>query len=65
MTQLLLFEPTEEEKINQKLETLEEKYNTLRKAQFAKISTLQSEVKSMKEQLEFLQSNICRKGYYL
>lgn len=65
MTQLMLFEPTEEEKLFNKIEVLEGKYNTLRKAQFAKISTLQSEVKFLKEQLEFLQSNICRKGYYL
>ncbi len=65
MTQLMLFEPSEEEKLLKKIESFEDKYNALRKSQFAKISTLQSEVKSMKEQLEFLQSNICRKGYYL
>ena len=65
MTQLMLFEVTEEEKLWDKLEALDEKYNDLRKGQYAKISKLQSEVKSLIEQVEFLQSNIARKGYYL
>lgn len=65
MAQLLLFEETQEEKLARQIRDLEEKYNNLRKGQYAKISKLQSEVKTLIEQMEFLQSNIARKGYYV
>lgn len=65
MAQLLLFEETAEEKLERKMRVLEEKYDSLRKGQYAKISKLQGEVKALIEQMEFLQSNIARKGYYL
>ena len=64
MNQMMLFEPTDEEKLWDKLESLDEKYNALRKGQYAKITKLQGEVQSLIEQVEFLQSSICRKGYY-
>ncbi len=63
MAQLLLFEEPTEEKLLRKLEMLEEKYNNLRKGQYAKITKLQSEVKGLIEQMEFLNSNIARKSY--
>lgn len=63
MAQLLLFEEPIEDKLLRKMETLEAKYETLRKGQYAKITKLQGEVKEIIEKLEFLQSNICKKGY--
>ncbi len=63
MAQLLLFEEPTEEKLLRKLEMLEEKYNNLRKGQYAKITKLQSEVKGLIEQMEFLNSNIASKSY--
>lgn len=65
MAQLFLFEETQEERLERKMRQLEEKYEVLRKGQYAKITKLQNEVKSLIEQLEFLQSNIAKKGYYL
>jgi len=65
MAQLLLFEEPTEEKLLRKLEALEEKYNALRKGQYAKITKLQSEVKCLVEQMEFLNSNIARKSYHV
>lgn len=65
MAQLLLFEESQEERLERKMRQLEEKYESLRKGQYAKITKLQGEVKALIEQMEFLQSNIARKGYYL
>lgn len=65
MAQLLLFEESQEEKLERKMRQLEEKMENMRKGQFGKIGALQSQVKNLIEQMEFLQSNIAKKGYYL
>lgn len=65
MAQLFLFEESQEERLQRKMRHLEEKYEVLRKGQYAKITKLQNEVKSLIEQMEFLQSNIAKKGYYV
>lgn len=65
MAQLFLFEETQEDRLERKMRQLEEKYDVLRKGQYAKITNLQKEVKALIEQMEFLQSNIAKKGYYL
>lgn len=65
MAQLFLFEESEEDRIERRMNQLEEKYDSLRKGQYAKITKLQGEVKCLIEQMEFLQSNIAKKGYYL
>jgi polyhydroxyalkanoate synthesis regulator phasin len=65
MAQLLLFEESHEEKLERKMRHLEEKIENMRKGQFGKIGALQSQVKTLIEQMEFLQSNIAKKGYYL
>jgi hypothetical protein len=65
MCQLLLFEESKEEKLDRKIQELEDKIERNRKGQWATISKLKYDVKSLTEQLEFLQSNIARKGYYL
>jgi polyhydroxyalkanoate synthesis regulator phasin len=65
MAQLFLFEETQEDRLERKMRQLEEKYDVLRKGQYAKITNLQKEVKTLIEQMEFLQSNIAKKGYYL
>jgi hypothetical protein len=65
MAQLFLFEETQEDRLERKMRQLEEKYDVLRKGQYAKITSLQKEVKTLIEQMEFLQSNIAKKGYYL
>ena len=63
MAQLLLFEESYEEKLLREMRTLEEKYHILRKGQYAKITKLQGDVSLLIEQMEFLQSNIAKKGY--
>lgn len=65
MAQLLLFEESQEEKLERKMRQLEEKLDVMRKGQYSRITKLQSDVKSLIEQMEFLQSNIAKKGYYL
>jgi hypothetical protein len=65
MAQLLLFEDLTEDKLERKIKQLEEKYDSLRKGQYAKITALQGQVKALIEQMEFLQGNIAKKGYYL
>lgn len=65
MAQLLLFEEPIEDKLLRKLEALEDKYNSLRKGQYAKITKLQGEVKSLIDQMEFLNSNISKNTYIL
>jgi len=65
MAQLFLFEESQEDRLERKMRQLEEKYEILRKGQYAKITNLQKEVKTLIEQMEFLQSNIAKKGYYL
>jgi len=52
-------------KNRKKMRQLEEKYDSLRKGQYAKITALQGQVKALIEQMEFLQGNIAKKGYYL
>jgi len=63
MAQLLLFEENYEDKMSREMRALEEKYHNLRKGQYAKITKLQGEVSLLIEQMEFLQSNIAKKGY--
>lgn len=63
--QLLLFEEPTEEKLTRKFMEMEQKYERLRKGQYAKITKLQGEVKDLITQMEFLNSQIARKGYYL
>lgn len=65
MEQLLLFEEPQEEKTDRKIQTLEEKYERLRKSQHARISMLQKEVKDLKCDLDFLKSNICKGNLFL
>jgi ABC-type phosphate transport system auxiliary subunit len=65
MAQLFLFEESEEDRLQRRMSQIEQKYDALRKGQYAKITKLQSEVKMLIEQMEFLQSNIAKKGYYL
>lgn len=65
MGQLLLFEEPPEEKQERKIQTLEEKYERLRKSQHARISILQKEIKELKSDLEFLKSNICKGNLFL
>lgn len=65
MAQLLLFEEPREDKLEREVQVLKDKIEVLRKGQYAKITKLQSEVKCLIEQMEFLQGNIAKKGYYL
>lgn len=64
MVQLLLFEEPQEVKLERKMKVLEEKYDNLRKGQYAKITKLQGEVKDLIEQLEFLKSKISKDGLF-
>ncbi len=63
--QLLLFEEPTEEKLQRKFLEMEQKFEKVRKGQYAKITKLQGEVKDLIHQMEFLNSQIARKGYYL
>jgi hypothetical protein len=65
MAQLLLFEEPQEVKLERKMKLLEEKYDNLRKGQYAKITKLQNEVKDLIEQLEFLNSKISKNGLFI
>ena len=65
MTQLLLFEEPQEIKLERKMLHLEEKYDKLRKGQYAKITKLQSEVKDLIQQLEFIKSKISKEGLFI
>lgn len=58
--QLLLFQEPSEKKQEREIETLKEKYESLRKSQHARISMLQKEVKDLKSDLELIKSNICK-----
>lgn len=60
MIQLNLFPETKEEQLTRELETLNKKYEKMRKAQFAKISDLKREQDSLKCEFEFLKSAICK-----
>ena len=65
MAQLFLFEEPREDRLEREVNLLRDKIDILRKGQYAKISGLQTEVKLLIEQMEFLNSNIAKKGYYL
>lgn len=65
MTQLLLFQDAPEETRESKIQTLEEKYDKLRKSQHARISGLQKEIKDLKNELDFLKSHICKSGLFV
>jgi polyhydroxyalkanoate synthesis regulator phasin len=65
MEQLLLFHEPEEEKNDRKIQSLEEKYDRLRKSQHARITMLQNEIKDLKSELEFLKGNICKGKLFL
>lgn len=65
MAQLFLFEEPREDRLEREVNLLRDKIDILRKGQYAKITGLQKEVKILIEQMEFLNSNIAKKGYYL
>lgn len=62
--QLLLFEEPIEEKLQRRMIEMEQKYERLRKGQYAKITKLQADVRDLIAQMEFLNSQIARKGYF-
>ncbi len=53
------------EPIESKIDTLELKYDRLRKSQHARISMLQKEIKDLKSEVEFLKANICKGNLFL
>jgi len=53
------------EPIESKIDTLELKYERLRKSQHARISMLQKEIKDLKAEMEFLKSHICKGNLFL
>lgn len=59
-SQLPLFEESAEDKHNRQIQTLEEKYDKLRKSQHARITGLQKEIKDLKSDLDLLKSYICK-----
>jgi hypothetical protein len=63
--QLLLWNDPPEEIQSRKIAHLEEKYDKLRKSQHARISGLQTELKDVKSELEFLKMKICKEGLFL
>lgn len=63
MQQLLLFSDPEVDVYIRKMEKLIEKYDTLRKSQFAKISFLEKQLREYKERLNLLEAYICKGGY--
>jgi hypothetical protein len=65
MKQLLLFEENEDETTIRKINTLEEKYDTLRKGQHARISGLQKEIRELRQEIEFLKAHICKGNLFL
>jgi polyhydroxyalkanoate synthesis regulator phasin len=63
--QLLLFQEPLEQKHERDIRKLEEKCESLRKGQHARISTLNKEVKELKNKIDFLESHICKTGLFL
>ena len=58
--QLLLFEEPREQKLERKIQLLEELCERMRKSQYAKISEVKKEVYDVKNELEHLKLAICR-----
>lgn len=65
MNQLLLFQDDPKDIQDRKIQSLEQKYESIRKGQHARISMLQKEIKEMKSELEFLKSHICKNNLFL
>lgn len=63
--QLLLFEDDSIHSQKRKIEELTLKYDSIRKGQHARISSLQKEIKELKQELEFLKSHICKNNLFL
>jgi hypothetical protein len=61
--QLQLFHEIENTQ-ERKIQTLEEKYDRLRKSQHARITGLQKEITELKRDLEILKSNICKGSFF-
>ena len=51
--------------LDRKIETLEEKYDKLRKSQHARITGLQKEITELKSDLEFLKGHICKGNLFV
>lgn len=64
MEQLLLIQDTEEQILKRKVKTLEEKYERLRKGQFAKISALNKMYLELKNEHEIWKSMICKDNLF-
>jgi len=60
MIQLLLFEETQEEKLQKRMKELEDKLERQRKGQFAKIGALAKMYDETRHELEILKAAICK-----
>lgn len=60
MRQLLLFQENIEDIQERKVNQLIEKYENVRKSQFAKISGLEKRIKELEFKLNFIESYICK-----
>jgi len=58
--QLFLFEQTREERLENDLKILKQKYDTLRKSAHAKISAINKMATDTKYELDILKAAICR-----
>lgn len=65
MAQLFLFEEPREDRLEREIKVLKDKIEVMRKGQWGRIASLQKDVSSLIEQMEFLQGNIAKKGYYI
>lgn len=60
--QLLLFQDPPEIRMQREINALTEKYNKLRKGQYAKYSELKKLYVEAKEDIDFIKSSICKEG---
>lgn len=58
--QLLIFDEKPEVKLQREIDDLKNKYDNLRKGQYAKINELQKMYREAKEDLEIIKSAICK-----
>lgn len=65
MQQLLLFNEPLEEQFERRISILEEKHDSIRKSQHARISKLQAKIEFMERELEFLKAHICKGDFLL
>lgn len=63
MNQLLLWHDSENDIQKREVKKLIDKYENLRKSQYAKISSLEKKLKEVTEKLNFLESYICKGSY--